>query len=261
LPPNRGRVIGIDLHTLQDRLRGERLQLRVKFQTASPNPDALYTTFWRVGPLNSAKQVEFPETFPADSFQVFPLPPNLLDSKGVLWIEVGNPNDVNLTFPMGEGIELLYPESTFVVNFMRGLMIIFCWLALLASIGLAAASSFSFPVAAFVSLAVLFVGLSSGTVATVVEQGTITGYDAAKGGYGHTLVDLAVVPIFRGALKIINLVQSFSPIDSLSSGRSIRWGDLGLAVLQIVFLLGGFFCVVGILLFNRRELATAQGNN
>jgi hypothetical protein len=162
---------------------------------------------------------------------------------------------------MEEGMELLYPESTFPINFARGLTIIFCWLALLASIGLAAASFLSFPVAAFVSLAVLFIGLSSGTVSTVVEQGTITGYDPAKGGYGHTLVDYVVVPVFHGALWVINLVQGFSPIDSLSSGRSITWTQLGLAITQIVLLLSGFFCVVGILLFARRELATAQGNS
>jgi hypothetical protein len=116
-------------------------------------------------------------------------------------------------------------------------------------------------VAAFVSLALLFVAFSSGTVADVVQQGTITSYDPAKGGYGHTAVDLIFVPIFRGALNIIKLVQSFSPIDHLSSGRSITWGELGLAVAQIVLLLGGVFCVAGILLFSRRELATAQGNN
>ena len=189
------------------------------------------------------------------------MPPNLLDDQGRLWIEVGNPNETDLTFPLEDGIELLYPESTFGINFMRGLVVIFFWLALLASIGLMAASFLSFPVAAFVSLAVLFVGLSSGTVSTVVEQGTITGYDPTKGGYGHTLVDFVVVPIFQGALKIINLVQAFSPIDFLSSGRSITWGQLGLAMAQIILLLGGFFCVGGILLFSRRELATAQGNN
>jgi ABC-type transport system involved in multi-copper enzyme maturation permease subunit len=261
LAPFKSRLIGIDLHTLQDRLRNQKLQLRIKFQTASPNPDAQFTTFWRIGPTNSSNPVELSETFPADSFQEFTVPPNLVDDQGHLWIEVGNPNDVNLTFPLEEGIELLYPESTFGVNFIRGLMVIFCWLALLASIGLAAASFLSFPVAAFVSLAVLFIGLSSGTVATVVEQGTIVGYDASKGAYGHTVVDIVVLPFFQGALKIINLVESFSPIDSLSSGRSIRWGQLGLAVAQIVLLLGGFFCVVGIFLFTRRELATAQGNN
>jgi hypothetical protein len=36
---------------------------------------------------------------------------------------------------------------------------------------------------------------------------------------------------------------------------------LGQAVLQIIVLLGGFFCVMGIILFTRRELATAQGNS
>ena len=261
LPPGVVRKWGIDLHALKDRLRDKRLQLRVKFNTGDPNTEKQYTTLWRVGPTNSNNRVVLEETLPADSFQEFDLPNNLLDDQGRLWIEVANPNDVNLTFPMEEGMELLYPESTFAVNFVRGLAIIFCWLALLASIGLAAASFLSFPVAAFVSLAVLFIGLSSGTVSTVVEQGTITGYDSAKGGYGHNVVDYVVVPIFHGALWVINLVQGFSPIDSLSSGRSITWGQLGLAVAQIVGFLSGIFCVIGILLFARRELATAQGNN
>jgi hypothetical protein len=261
LPSRRARMWGIDLHTLKDRLRDKRLQLRVKFHTASNNSEAQYTTLWKVGPTNSTRQVELAETFPADSFQEFTLPNNLLDDKGILWIEVGNPNDENLSFPLEDGVELLYPESTFGVNFARGVAIIFCWLALLASIGLASASFLSFPVAAFVSLAVLFIGLSTGTVATVVEQGTIVGYDASAGGYGHSVVDYVLVPFFQGTLKVLNLVQAFSPIDSLSSGRSITWSQLGLAVSQIIFLLGGFFCVAGILLFSRRELATAQGNN
>jgi hypothetical protein len=73
-------------------------------------------------------------------------------------------------------------------------------------------------------------------------------------------VDLIIVPLFHGALKIVQLVEGFSPIDSLSTGRSITWPMLGMAVAQIVLLLGGFFCVVGIVFFTRRELATAQGN-
>jgi ABC-type transport system involved in multi-copper enzyme maturation permease subunit len=261
LSPFHSRAWAIDLHTLQDRLRDQPLQLRVKFHTSSGNADDQYTTLWRVGPPNSSKLVELAQRMPADSFQEFAVPPNLLDEKGRLWVQVGNPNEVEMSFPLDEGLELLYPESTFGVNFIRGLIVIFCWLALLASIGLSAASFLSFPVAAFMSLAVLFIGLSSGTVSTVVEQNTIMGYDAASGGYGHSIVDYAVVPIFKGALQIINLVQNFSPIDSLSSGRSITWGQLGLALSQIVLLLGGFFCVLGIILFTRRELASAQGNN
>jgi len=70
-----------------------------------------------------------------------------------------------------------------------------------------------------------------------------------------------VVPTFRAALTVINLAKQFSPIDSLSTGRSITWGELGLAVSQIILLMGGILVVFGILVFNRRELATAQGTH
>ena len=66
--------------------------------------------------------------------------------------------------------------------------------------------------------------------------------------------------MFKGLLAVISLVKNFSPIDSLSSGRSISWTELGTAFGQIVLLLGGIIGVIGIGLFNRRELATAQGN-
>jgi hypothetical protein len=46
----------------------------------------------------------------------------------------------------------------------------------------------------------------------------------------------------------------------LSGGRSISWGQLGLAFAQIVLLLGGIIGLIGIAIFNRRELATAQSN-
>ncbi len=83
----------------------------------------------------------------------------------------------------------------------------------------------------------LIMGLSTGTISTVVEEGTITGYNPAKSSLWAFAGGLVMVPIFRGALKIIKLVEDFSPIDSLSSGRSITWGQLGSAVGQVVVLL------------------------
>jgi hypothetical protein len=67
-----------------------------------------------------------------------------------------------------------------------------------------------------------------------------------------------IVPIFNVLLKVIKLVEGFSPIDSLSAGRSITWSQLGLAILQICLLMGGIFTAIGIIIFTRRELATAQ---
>lgn len=261
VPPSWRRIWVVDLHTLSDRVKNEPLQIRIKFNASSPNPDATYICAWRIGPTNSSRAVELQQVLPADSYQQFEVPPHLLDEQGRLIVEFANFNNVSLIFPIDDGFELLYNESTFGVNFVRGVAIIFCWLAFLATIGLAMASLLSFPVAAFASLAILLVGLSSSTVSAVVQQGTITGYDAAAGGYGHTTVDLIFIPVFRALLHVIQLVESFSPIDFLSSGRSITWGQLGLAVTQIILLLGGVFAVIGIILFTRRELATAQGNS
>jgi hypothetical protein len=260
VPPGVRRWWVIDMHTLPERTRDEAFQARVKFHASNPNPEATYDTYWAVGPPNSPRMTMIHQVLPPDSFQEFQVPPRLLDDKGRLIIDFYNANDTSLMFPMEDGFELLYYENSFGVNFIRGLMVIFCWLALLAAIGLATASHLSFPVAAFASMAILLMGLSSGTLQTVVEQGTVLGFDSAKGGYGHSPLDLVFVPVFRAALQVIQLVEGFSPIDALSTGRSITWPTLGLALAQIVLLLGGIFCVMGIFLFSRRELATAQGN-
>jgi len=142
------------------------------------------------------------------------------------------------------------------MNFARGIAVIFCWMALLAAMGLASASFLSFPVAAFLSLALLLAALSSGTLQSVVTDGTIDGSSTA--GKTTAILDTVIVPVFRVALKVIDLARNFSPIELLSTGRSITWAQLGLAFAQIVLLLGGFFAAVGIFIFNRRELATAQ---
>jgi len=184
---------------------------------------------------------------------------DLYDKDGMLTVVFYNPNNVAILFPPNEGMEVLYPEGTFAVNFARGLGMIFCWMALLAALGMAAASFLSFPVAAFFSLAMMIVVFSSGTMAEAVDVGTVVGSNDESGSLGHSFADSFLIPSFKGMLAIIDLAKNFSPIDSLSTGRSITWSDLGLAFVQVVLLLGGVFAITGIVMFSRRELATAQG--
>jgi hypothetical protein len=84
------------------------------------------------------------------------------------------------------------------------------------------------------------------------------GADPETGAVNGATVDHVMVPFFRGMLYVINIARQFSPIDSLSTGRDISWGQLGLAAAQIVLLLGGIFAIFGTYAFHRRELATAQ---
>jgi hypothetical protein len=244
-------------------LKDQPLFLRIKFNTAETSPSGTFQVACRVG---VPKQTELWQTenfmsLAPDTFHEFVLPANLFDKDGVLTIAFANPNRVALLFPLEDGVEVLYREGGFGLNFIRGLGIIFCWMALLTTIGLSAASFLSFPVAAFASLAALLMAFSTGTLASAVEDGTIMGQDEETGVAGRSPVDEVAIPMFKVALKVIGLAKNFSPIDALSTGRSITWGELGLAIGQIIFLLAGLVAVVGLWSFSRRELATAQNQS
>ncbi|MDB6123241.1 MAG: hypothetical protein JWQ71_2234 [Pedosphaera sp.] len=262
VPPGNIRPWVIHLGAAKNSLTNQPLYLRVKFNTAQGNASGTFYAEWQIGVPKKTRlwQSEVMSLAP-DTFHEFPIPPDLFDEKGELSILFRNPNETALLFPLEDGMEVLYREGGFGLNFARGLGIIFCWMALLTTLGLAAASFLSFPVAAFFCLAVLTMVFSSGTLTNVVSDGTLMGYNSENGVSGHSAVDGIAVPTFRGLLEVINLVQQFSPIDALSTGRSITWSQLGLAVAQIIFLLGGILALGGIFIFNRRELATAQGTH
>ncbi len=260
VPPNAVRQWDVPMGLAAPFLRDQPLFLRVKFNAAQTNLSGNYAGLWEVGPAAEPARTQRKQmNMAADTFTEFQIPPNLFDKDGVLSVRFYNGNETALLFSLEEGLEVLYREGSFGLNFARGVGIIFCWLAFLAALGLAAASFLSFPVAAFVSLGVLMVGLSSGTLSQVVEEGGIMGVNHETGlTDAPTLIDRMAVPTAKGLLQIINLIRGFSPIDSLSSGRSITWIDFARAFGKICDLLSGIVAVIGISIFTRRELATAQ---
>jgi hypothetical protein len=78
---------------------------------------------------------------------------------------------------------------------------------------------------------------------------------------GGRLIDAVLLPLFKGILGLVKLVEEVSPIESLSTGRSITWGQLGGAFARIVLLLGGILSLAGIGFFTRRELAATQAQS
>jgi len=260
VPAGYQRTWKIDLGVARHWLKGQPLFLRVKFNAALKSPTGTFATLWRVGaPDKPGWQSDGYLRLAPDTFHEIQVAPDLYDANGTLTIMMANPNPTTLIFPMEDGMEVLYREGGFGLNFIRGLGIIFCWMALFTTLGLAAASFLSFPVAAFASLAALAMSLSTGTLASAVEQGTVMGGNEETGQVGSSIIDGVAIPTFKGMLKLINLAKDFSPIDSLSTGRSIPWPTLATAFGQIVLVLGGVWVVLGVWTFSRRELAMAQG--
>jgi hypothetical protein len=258
VPPGYMHIWQLELGTAKQIARGQPLYLRLKFNAADKSASGTFDGRLRVGaPRETPLWHSEVMSLAPDTFHEFEVPANY-DDKGVLTVAFLNANNTALLFPLEDGLEMLYRQGGFGLNFVRGLGIIFCWMALLATLGLAAASFLSFPVAAFLSLGVLTLALSSGTISNAVSEGTLMGYNSETGRSGHSVVDVVAIPVFRAVLEVINLAKDFSPIDALSTGRCVTWGELGRAFGQIVLLLGGGIGLIGIIIFNRRELATAQ---
>jgi hypothetical protein len=259
VPPGYYRIWNIDLGSAQGYIRDKPLQLRIKFESADHSPNGTFVGLWEIGNPDSTNYVLLPPmpSMAPDTFHEFTIPPNLFSDKGMLTIVFVNQNNMSLLFPLEDGMQVLFPEGSFTVNFIRALGIIFCWLVLLSAIGLMAASFLSFPVAAFFSLTMLVVALSSSTLAETVDLGSVT-TGSTPTAATRSVTDTLFIPIFKGMLGVLNLVEKFSPIDALSSGRSVPWSELGAAFGQIVVLFGGTFAIIGMILFSRRELAAAQ---
>lgn len=248
---------------LSGRLRGnEPLFVRVKFYSATTNAAGLYQGTWLFAAPGSETVNQSPSMRLApESFQEFQVPRAVADAQGRLLVMFQSEEDSSLLFSLDDGIEILYRDGGFGLNFARGLGILLAWLALLSALGLAAASITSFPVAAFCSISVLVVVMSSGTLAESVANNTVIAGRPDEFQMIRPVANVIFLPLFKGILAMVNLVNVASPIDLLSTGRSISWALLGMAWLQVVLLAGGFLAAVGIWLLSRRELATAQGTN
>lgn len=259
VPPRITRIWRIDLSSVRASLRDEPLHLRIKFFASQKSESGTYDGLWQVGPPESPNRPYLPVKHAAETFHEFEIPANLFDDQGLLTVEFTNLSETALLFNFEDGLEVLYREGGFALNYLRGVLILLCWLGLLAALGLAAASFLSFPVAAFVALALLVVTFSTGTMSQVIEQGTVRAVDPNTGQVAQSnLFDAASVAFFKALLWIVNLARGFSPVDSLSTGRSITWGQLSQAVLQILVVMSGLLAAFGIWTFSRRELATAQ---
>jgi len=246
----------IDIGLRRALLKDEPLFVRVKFFVAQTNATGSYLTRWQIGPPDRAQIQDL--ILAAETPHEFAIPPNLFDDQGRLFVRMFNGEPTTMVIPLDDGFEVLYREGGFGLNFLRGLLIIACWLALLAALGLAAATFLSFPVAAFFAVSILFVVLSSGTLATTITEGTILGVNHETQRPTAVWLDFMLLPVFKGLLAVINVVKDFSPVESLSTGRSITWLELLKAFGQIVLFMGGCVAALGMGILTRRELATAQ---
>ncbi|MGE3309964.1 MAG: ABC transporter permease [Limisphaerales bacterium] len=261
VPPSYFRRFQLDFRAGQEALKRNPIFVKVKFHTPELSAKRPYEIEVVAGPPESPQRVGAFRSLAAEASHEIELDNVVLDARGFLVVEIANRSDTPLIFPLEDGFEVLYREGGFGLNYIRAVLVLACALGLLAAIGLFAASFLSFPVAAFLATTVLILGLSSGTLKSVVEDRTVLGFEHDTNTQLYPAVDAVMVPLFAVLLKAVNLVHQFSPIDAVSTGRSVTWADVARSGTLVIGVMGGLFAAIGITAFTRRELATAQSNH
>lgn len=236
-----------------------RLSMRVRFQAAGTGREpVLLQTRWHLGNANSSNHYYYEKELTTDTFHEIPIPIGVLDGDGNIEIRFNNTTGRPVIFDINDRPELLYREASFETNTLRAFAILFCWLGLGAAIGLAAASKLNFNVAAFFTMSLVIIGMFDGTIAVVSENATI--WDThSHGEVGLTFLqraaDAVLVPMIRFLNFLLGAINDYSPIESLSLGRSITWGQLATAYFQCWLVFGSLLAALAIFAFGRRELA------
>jgi hypothetical protein len=106
------------------------------------------------------------------------------------------------------------------------------------------------------SLGILLISASTGTLEQIIDEGGITGVNHETGRKDESsMLDAAAIFFAKSAVKITTAIWGYSPVNSLSDGRTITWPVLLSAFFWIVVVMGGMVMALGAYMFHRKELA------
>lgn len=211
-----------------------------------------------------------------------PIPASLINSDGEMVITITVPDtrqdgveQQSMRFNYKDNvIDVYYRVGSFESNLTKAMIIIWLKLAFLAMVGLMAGSLLSFPVAAMVSL-IIFVGAAASGVIDEslnsyagfaraestwqVITGTFAGFfDKLASGDIYSAFKLLLRLIGEGFMLLIPSFGDFNTYRPLSEGHVISNSMVGNAALKIGVIWTGLAGLIGLFLFNRKEIARVQ---
>lgn len=248
------------------------IQLRFKAQSAGTTPDEMVHLGFRFND-GQLEQISVADA----NFHVKNLFARSVDAKGEMKLEVFNlappieQGGLSVSFPPGDGMEVLYRTGSFEGNLARGLFVTLIKLAFIAMLGLAAGTFLSFPVAVLLTMLVFCTAAGSEFLAESLRY--YAGYTTASGTWEQLtgifslmwthLTSLQFYDLFKLIIRLVGesfvaITPAFGRYDttvSLADGRMIPWSLTFDALWRIGILGTGLCGVVGWAIFQKRELA------
>jgi len=190
------------------------------------------------------------------TFQEMPLSAKSIDEGDCITVRYKNPPQeywlgaeaTPAVFQPADGPAILMAVSSFGNNYTRAMFLALLQIAFLAALGCTVSAAFSTPVAAFVAVAYLVIGLSIQAAITA----PLTNDD---GSYKYKNVTEMVLHKFaQGMGHVIVSVDDLDATSDLIRGRLIENRRLFNTVGYLLFLRTGLIAALGIWIFNKREL-------
>jgi hypothetical protein len=162
-----------------------------------------------------------------------------------------------VVFDTDRSMELLVRESSFGTNLARGLFIIFCRLALISALGLAAGSMLSFPAASFTAVAVILIGFISNFFTGDNSHDHVT-----VDHHGHVMeqsnLDKVATVVSRKLRVIYAPAMKFRPVELLSEGLLVTWRTTGEAALIMFIIYPALLGLSAGAILRKRQLALPE---
>lgn len=148
------------------------MSLQYRFSTSDIG-QGLARGEWRIGIRDDPDLLRIPVTGAPRTRNetAFQLDASVVASELVVVYLNQSESGATLVFDGTEGVALLIPRGGFAANYLRGLLILWGQLSLLAAIGITAGALFSMPVAAFLSLFFLLLLHMGGYIQSVAATG------------------------------------------------------------------------------------------
>jgi hypothetical protein len=106
------------------------------------------------------------------------------------------------------------------------------------------------------SLGILLISASTGTLQQIIDEEGIAGINHETGKKDQSsALDNVAITFSKAVLSVTDLIWGYSPVDNLSSGRTIKWTTLLSAFTGIILIMGGLVMAFGTYMFQRKELA------
>jgi len=262
---------------------GRTVQLQLEPRATNVDVDLADVRFavWLNGrpwPIENGVQGDF--TLASRARHVLELPSELLAGSPDLRIRIANRNLVPpgetrptaITFPPGEGMTLYVTAGGFEANFLRGLLILWAKLALVAAVGVAAGAMFDLPSAILTTLVVYFTALGSDFLRDALGSTNVVAESAwqqaaarmsfaaefLRAGRFAEAFRMLLGFVTDGLLAAVPSFATDQAVPRLAGGVAIPARDVvsRLAILGVVYPL--LFGTVGWLVFDRRDLVRSS---